>query len=416
VRQPTKAVPRLPQLPAPAHQSGRVRVAQIITRFTAGAGGVALRGALALDQSRYAVTVLAADGGTLFDEAERAGLGAIRLRHMRPELNLWADPAALRELVGRLREGRYHIVHTHSSKAGALGRLAARRVGVPAVVHTYHGLPFHDFQSPMRRAAYVAVERWLGRITDRFLAVGSAVAGRAVRLGIAAPDRIRVIACAIDPGVALRTEATRSEARRLLGIPASALVVGTVGRLDYQKAPQDLVTAIAALRRPDVWGVWVGDGPRRPAMRRLVARRGLGQRILFLGERADVGALLPAFDVFAMASRYEGIPCALVEAMTCGIPVVATAVNAVPEVVVPGQTGLLVPPAAPAALSRALEHLLAHPAEAARMAAAGRAHLGDRFFPPALGRDLTETYEAALDHPLAVAAEAKLNPKGARGV
>ncbi len=380
--------------------SRRIRVAQVVTRFIAGAGGVALRGALALDQDRYAVTILAADGGPLFAEAERAGLDVVRLRHLRPELNPRADAHALRELTAALRGGQYDLVHTHSSKAGALGRLAAHRGQVQAIVHTYHGFPFHDFQSPPRRAIYIAIERYLGRITDQFLAVGGAVAAQAVRLKIAPPERIRVIACAIDSGIPPVTESTRLEARRRLGIPPGVVVIGSVGRLDYQKAPQDLVAAVAGLRRPDTWGVWIGDGPKRAELGRLLARHGMADRFLLLGERRDVPLLLPGFDIFAMASRYEGIPCALVEAMICGVPVVATAVNSVPEVVISGKTGLLVAPAEPGSLSRALAYLLDHPAEAARMAAAARAHLGDRFSAQALGRDLMDTYEAALGQAL----------------
>src|SRR5207302_3137309 len=125
-------------------------------------------------------------------------------------------------------------------------------------------------------------------------------------------------------------------------------------------------------------------------MTRKIAATGAGDRFHLVGERRDVADLLPALDVFAMASLYEGIPCSVVEAMECGIPVVATAVNAVPEVVVPGRTGLLVPPASPALLGKAVGYLLDHPNEAMRMAQAARTQLGDRFHPAVLGRDLEE--------------------------
>lgn len=374
--------------------TSRIRVAQVVTRFIAGAGGVALRGATALDRDRYAVTILSAPDGSLLAEAERQGFEVIRLRHLRPELNPRADLRAFHELTHEFRRGGFDIIHTHSSKAGALGRMAAARVGGPAIVHTFHGFPFHEFQSPLRRAAYVAIERRLGRITDRFLAVGGAVAAEAVRRGIAAPERIRVIAPAINTDVTPLTPAARERARRLLGLPLTARVIGNVGRLDYQKAPEHLLSALGALRRPDVYVVWIGGGPLQARMQRLAARHGLAERFRLLGERADVGVLLPAFDIFAMPSRYEGLPCAVVEAMECGVPVVATAVNAVPEVVIAGKTGLLVPPAQPLRLTQALAYLLDHPDEAARMATAAQAQLGDRFRPATLGRDLTETYES----------------------
>jgi glycosyltransferase involved in cell wall biosynthesis len=373
------------------------RVAQVITRFIAGAGGVALRGAMALDPERYSVTIMSAPGGPLLAEAEKAGFDVVRLSHMRPELNLREDPRALRELIVELRKGRFDIVHTHSAKAGALGRIAAHRVGVPGIVHTFHGFPFHNFQSWPLRATYVGIEKRLGLITDQFLAVGGAVAAQAISLKIAPAERIRTIASAIETDIPQASEGSRLAARKLLGLPEDALVVGTVGRLAPQKAPQDMVAAIEAMDRRDVYCVWVGDGPLREATRRLIHRRGLEQRFLLLGERRDVGALLPAFDVFALASLYEGLPCSIAEAMTCGVPVVATAVNAVPEVVVAGRTGLLVPPGAPKLLGKALAYLLDHPAEGARMAQAARVQLGDRFHPAVLGRDLVETYELALN-------------------
>ncbi|HSS94979.1 MAG TPA: glycosyltransferase family 4 protein [Candidatus Dormibacteraeota bacterium] len=368
----------------------------MITRFIAGAGGVALRGALALDPQQYSVTIFSTPGGPLLEEAEKAGFRVVQLEHMRPEISLREDPSALRELIGLLRRGDFDIVHTHSSKAGALGRFAAHRVGVPAIVHTFHGFPFHDFQFGPLRTTYIEIEKRLGRITDQFLAVGGAVAAQAVTLRIAPAERIRAIASAIELDIVPASDSTRATARRLIGVPDDALVVGTVGRLAPQKAPQDLVAAIEAMRRSNVICVWVGDGPLREEMSRLIERRNLTKQFLLLGERRDVSALLPAFDVFALPSLYEGLPCSVVEAMTCGIPVVATAVNAVPEVVVPGRTGLLVPAGAPKLLARALSYLLDHPAEGKRMSAAARTQLGDRFDPAVLGRDLAETYELAL--------------------
>lgn len=368
----------------------------MITRFIAGAGGVALRGALALDPTKYSVTIMSAPGGPLLAEAEKAGFDVVRLEHMVPVLSPRTDPRALQELTRELRNGRFDIVHTHSAKAGALGRIAAHRVGVPAIVHTFHGFPFHDFQLWPLRAGYIQIEKALGRITDQFLAVGGAVAAQAISLRIAPAERIRTIASAIDLNIPTASATTRAAARRLMDLPDDALVVGTVGRLAPQKAPQDMVAAIASMDRSDVFCVWVGDGPMRQEVARLVDRRKLADRFVLLGERRDVAALLPGFDVFALSSLYEGLPCSLVEAMTCGIPVVATAVNAVPEVVVPGRTGLLVPAAAPDLLGRAVAYLLDHPAEGSRMAAAARVQLGDRFDPEVLGRHLAETYEIAL--------------------
>ena len=187
----------------------RMSVAVVITRLQAGAGGVALRGARALDPERFEVTIIAGDcvvgadsdgsGDSMLARATAAGLNVVSVPQLVSPISPADDRRALRQLTELLAEGGYDVVHTHSAKAGALGRLAAERAGTPRVVHTFHGFPFHEFQSRARRAAYVGIERYLARRTDVFLAVGGAVAAEAVRRGIAVPERVRVINPAIEP-------------------------------------------------------------------------------------------------------------------------------------------------------------------------------------------------------------------------
>ncbi len=399
----------------------KLRVATVITRLQAGAGGVALRGALALDRSSYDLTIMvggaglngategrvrhrpdadvvfgegAVDGapeGDLLARAHAAGLTVARLPALVPPISPSRDRAALSTLTRLLSEGAYDVVHTHSAKAGAVGRLAAARAGCPRIVHTFHGFPFHEFQSHPRRAAYVGLERRLGRYTDAFLAVGTAVATEALRLRLATADRMRTIPPAVEAMLPPTGAGARAEALRRLGLPPGVRVVGTVGRVDYQKAPEHFVDALA-LQAQDVYGVWIGTGPLQDKMLARVRQRGLSDRFRWMGHRDDVPQLLPGFDVFALASRYEGVPCVLVEAAAAGVPAVATAVNAVSDVVVPGETGLLVSPGQPRALGAAVRYLLDHPGEARRMAAAAHDRLGDRYQPEALGAVLEETY------------------------
>jgi glycosyltransferase involved in cell wall biosynthesis len=380
----------------------RLSVAVVITRLQAGAGGVALRGALAIDPLRYDVTIITGGSGagadsdgsgdSLATRAVEAGLRVVNVPELVSPIAPVSDMRALRALTQHLAGGRFDIVHTHSAKAGALGRLAAERAGIPLVVHTFHGFPFHEFQSMPRRGVYVGIERYLSRRTDAFLAVGAAVAAEAVRRRIAAPDRIRVINPAVAAAAAVASRAVRAAARTELRVPVGCTVVGTVGRVDYQKAPETFIDAIAALGRPDVYAVWIGDGPMRQQLERRAARRGLAERFICTGHRHDVPDLLTGLDVFAMASRYEGLPCAVAEAMTAGLPVVATAVNSVPEVVLPGITGLLAAPERPDQLAAAIRFMLDRPAEAARMAEAGRRLVAGRFSTEALAEVLEATY------------------------
>jgi glycosyltransferase involved in cell wall biosynthesis len=446
-----------------------LRVAVLITRLEGGAGVLALRGAMALDPRSYQLTIITGQGSSrLLSEARAAGLTVMAEPALRTPIDPVRDVVALRRLEVLLRRERFDVVHTHTAKAGTLGRLAARRAAVPRIVHTYHGFPFHEFQPAARRAAYIAIERRLGRFTDLALCVGTGVAVEAVRRGLISPERIRTIGVAVDgfgwpagehagaavpvasqpsaqqtaagdgrlgepsavvmaaakpaaagltgagltgagltgagltgagltgagltgAGLTATGLAAREIARRELGLPSDATVIGAVGRLTYQKAPEDFVDVIRRLRRPGVVGVWVGDGELAGKVRRLAAADP-AVPVVLAGERADVPRLLPAFDVFALPSRYEGLPTAIVEAMMCGVPVVATAVNAVADVVVPGETGLLVPPGRPDLMASAVSYLLSSPAAATRMATQAQARLGDRYGISALRAALAAAY------------------------
>ncbi len=370
----------------------RLEVATVVTRFMAGAGGVALRGALHLDPDRYRVTFVTGEAGPPADQAVQAGFEVIVEPHLVSPVSPRNDARALDRLSRLFLERRFDVVHTHSAKAGALGRYAAHRCDVPLVVHTYHGFPFHQFQSPLRRAAYVAIERRLAAVTDVVLAIGTGVATEALQRGLARPEALRTVPPAVDGRVVEQDLATRLTARALLGLDPTRPVVGTVGRVDYQKAPEHFLRAAAALRHPDALAVWVGGGPMLAELRERVHRQGLDDRVRFVGERHDVPDLLPAFDVFAMSSRYEGLPCAVVEAMRCGLPVVATAVNSVPDLVVPGVSGVLVPPARPEMLAAALDSLLADPGTAHRLARAGQHRAGEAFDASALSEILDQVY------------------------
>jgi len=439
----------------PSGGRGRpLRVAVLITRLEGGAVVLALRGAMALDPRSYQLTIITGQGSSrLLSEARAAGLTVMAEPALRTPIDPVRDVVALRRLEVLLRRERFDVVHTHTAKAGTLGRLAARRAAVPRIVHTYHGFPFHEFQPAARRAAYIAIERRLGRFTDLALCVGTGVAVEAVRRGLISPERIRTIGVAVDgfgwpagehagaavpvasqpsaqqtaagdgrlgepsavvmaaakpaaagltgagltgagltgAGLTATGLAAREIARRELGLPSDATVIGAVGRLTYQKAPEDFVDVIRRLRRPGVVGVWVGDGELAGKVRRLAAADP-AVPVVLAGERADVPRLLPAFDVFALPSRYEGLPTAIVEAMMCGVPVVATAVNAVADVVVPGETGLLVPPGRPDLMASAVSYLLSSPAAATRMATQAQARLGDRYGISALRAALAAAY------------------------
>jgi glycosyltransferase involved in cell wall biosynthesis len=348
------------------------------------------------------MTIITGTGDQLIAAALAAGLEVVIEPSLRAQLRPAADLRALARLEALFTRRAFDVVHTHGAKAGAVGRVAARRAGVARIIHTFHGFPFHEFQSPALRRAYVAIERRLGQMTSAALCVGAGVAAEAVRRELISPDRVTTIGVAVDgpgrvrasqaAGSAAARDQARRRARAALGLPRGALVVGAVGRLTYQKAPEDFVAALARLGRPDVIGAWVGRGELAGKVARRARTLPAGQFRL-AGERGDILDILPAFDVFALPSRYEGLPTAIVEAMICGVPVVATAVNAVPDLVIPGDTGLLVPPCRPDLLAAAIGQLLDSPAQAARMAAAAQARISGRYGAESLRTALLEAYE-----------------------
>jgi glycosyltransferase involved in cell wall biosynthesis len=263
------------------------------------------------------VTIITGSGGRLLDEAVASGLEVIIEPALRAPIAPRSDLLALGRLEALFRARDFDVVHTHCAKAGTVGRLAARRAGVPRVVHTYHGFPFHQFQSPARRRAYITIERRLGRITDIALCVGTGIAAEAVRRELVAPDRVHTIGVTVDGPDRLSaiTRASlpeaRLRARRALGLPPDGAVIGAVGRLTYQKAPEDFVAALQRLGRPGVTGVWIGGGELAGRMARRTSTRS-PVPIVWAGERTDVLDVLRAFDGFALPSRYEGLPTAIV--------------------------------------------------------------------------------------------------------
>ncbi len=382
-----------------------LRVASIITGFQGSAGLLVLNGALALDPEVYEPTVVVGrPGGALTERARAAGLTVIRI----PELTATAAPerdlAAVRRLTRVLRQGEYDVVHTHSHayhvKGGVLGRLAAVRAGVPRLVHTWHGPP--DQRSPRLppRWARIELERLAARHTDAFLALGAETQARALALGLAGPDRIRVCRPALDAAAFTRPGTTWAQARRRLDLPLGVRVVGAAGRLAREKGPDVFLRALRRLP-DDVVGLWAGDGPLRERLARQTARYGLTGRMRWLGRRDDLAEVLPAFDVMAVPSRAGGLPPALLAGVGAGIPLVATAVGAHRDVIVSRETGLLVAAGRPAALAEALHWLLEHPDTAQEMAVRARTVLGadERYSARCLGAVLDDSYRGAGERP-----------------
>ena len=309
------------------------------------------------DRGLFDVELIAGAGGQLDDEARAITDARVQIvPWLRHQIDPLRDLEALVRLRSHMAANDIDVVHTHSSKAGILGRLAAHLAGVPFVVHTVHGWSFNDTQSRTRRRAYVEMERLAAGFTNRIVVVSSRNREKGLIMGIGRPDRDAVVHSGIDVDAFRQPETDRRAVRRSLGYGPDQVVVGTVACLKPQKAPLDFVRAAAeAYSRDERLRFFIaGDGPLRPAVEAEITRLGLGGIVQLLGWRRDVVDLYHAMDVFLLTSIFEGLPRSVLQAMAAGVPVVATDVDGTPEVVRNRQTGLLIPPARPEAAARAL--------------------------------------------------------------
>ena len=376
----------LPPQPSPP----RIKVLHVISKLETGAGGNTYLSAIGMDPIRYELWIAAAPKSEFWDRAELAGVNAVRLERFSETISPLEDAIVLAQLVRLIRRERFTIVHTHNAKGGFLGRLAAWLCHTPVVVHTYHSFSFHDFMSARRRWAYLMLERIVRARTDGFLAVAPQVAREAVEHRLAPPGRVGVAPTAIEfEGIPRRDD---KSVRLEFGVAPAAPLIGTVGRICFQKAPLDFVRMAARIveSRPDARFVMIGEGPLTDDVHR-EARR-LGVDVIVTGFRIDAVRITAALDVFVMPSLYEGLGRALTEAMACERPVVATAVNGVTDLVRPGSTGLLAPPADPDTIAENVLWLLDHPDEAARMAHQARASVLSLFHPAHMCALIDETY------------------------
>lgn len=377
---PARVVParRMPPQPEPS----KIKVLHVITRFVAGSGGNTLVSAVDIDRDRYETWVAGMPGGPLWEQAEAAGVRTVHLAHMRERISPLDDALTCLELIRLMRREKFSVVHTHSSKAGISGRIAAKVSGVPVVVHTFHVLAAHQGLSRRKRLAYLLLERAVRRLAHRYVAVAPRLAREAVEQRIAAPGTVVVVPSAVDLDHIPAT--SDPDVRAELGIPEDAPVVGTVGRLVAQKCPLDFVRMCALIhaQRPEVRFVMVGDATLETADLAEETRREaerLGVPVIFTGFRSDAPRVAASFDVYVVPSLYEGLGRAVTEAMASARPVVATAVNGVPDLVEPGVTGLLASPRDPEGLASSVLWMLDHPVEARQMGMRARERVRSHF-------------------------------------
>lgn len=334
--------------------------------------------------------------GSLIEEVRQRNIPLTIMPELRREVSPANDLKALGKMVKMMKNGRYHIVHTHSSKAGVIGRLAAKIARVPVIVHTVHGWSFHEQMSPRKLRFYVALEKigdWCGH---QAIVVAAQDREKGLAQGINAAS-YPLIRSGIELDRFGHPQIPPDEMRRQLGIPADALVVGSVTRLSPQKAPLDLADAFMRINRhlPETWFVIVGDGPLRHDVERALQTAGIANRTILTGLRRDVPELLAAFDVFVLSSLWEGLPRVLPQAMATGLPIVCTIADGSAEAITEGENGFLVPKGETAVLADRALQLLQDEELRRKMGANGRSRAPE-FSADQMVRDIDALYQQLL--------------------
>lgn len=379
----------------------KTRVLRIIARMNV--GGPALHATLladGLDAGRYETCLLT--GGTDPTEGDYLELigrrppNMVQVESLGREIAVRRDVAAYREIARVIRSFRPDIVHTHTAKAGLLGRLAAHLNHVPVIVHTFHGHVLRGYFSRPKQAMFVQAERTLARATTRLIAVSGQVRDELLEMGIGQRDRFEVVRLGFDLSPFLRQHHGPGGIREELGISPTTPTVGIVARLVPIKAHEVFfeMAAEIAKTRSDVAFIIVGDGERRQALEAEARDRGLGAQVHFLGWRADVARVYADLDVVVLTSRNEGSPVALIEAMAAARPIVATRVGGVAELV--GDAGLLTEVDDAHGLALAVRRLLDDPALAADLGQRGRQRVVPAYSRERLVADIDALYQRLL--------------------
>jgi glycosyltransferase involved in cell wall biosynthesis len=385
----------------------RVRVLRVIARLNV--GGPALHVSYltkGLTERGYDTILVAGQVGGTEGSMEYASreldVEPHLLSPLRRDISAWSDSAAVFQLRDLIRSYRPHIVHTHTAKAGTVGRTAAAIARVPEppiVVHTFHGHVLRGYFGAAQTAVFRGIERSLARRTDRLVAVSPEVRDDLIAQRIAPPEKFEVIRLGLD--LDRRATPDRSEAaamRARLGVLDSSLLIAWLGRMTEIKRVDDLLTAFAMLRDRgvDAHLALAGDGPLRLQLEGLARELGISDRAHFIGLQQEVAALYGAADVVALTSRNEGTPVTLIEGLAAGTAVVSTDVGGVRDVVRDGETGLLVEAGDTDGIASAFERLGADPTFRQALGDAGRVDVRARYSVERLLGDVDDLYRRLL--------------------
>ncbi|MEJ7614710.1 MAG: glycosyltransferase family 4 protein [Candidatus Fervidibacter sacchari] len=387
------------------HHGSRLKVLHVITRMIiGGAEWNTLYTCQLLNRSRY--EPLLATGpetgpeGSLIEATEASGIPVFIVPDLIREIDLKRDLKALVQLIRLYRQLEVDIVHTHTSKAGILGRLAGRLAKVPVVIHTVHGFAFTAPLPKWQRQLYITLEKMAGRWCDALIFISKPLMAEAGKLGIGDPKTYAYIPSGIDTKAFQNgnNNGNRELKRRILGLTDHVPVIGTVSRLVRDKGLELILEAAAQLKAKGLkfHMVWVGDGPMRAELERLAQKLGVADRLSITGMCTDVPSWISCFDIFVLPTMWEGMGRVFLEAQAAGVPVIGTKVGGVPDVVRDGETGILIQPNDVKTLAETIELLITN-AELRRSMgiAAAQFASNEQFQVEFMVRKIEEVYEQA---------------------
>ena len=391
--------------PRRLRHNAAVHIIHVITRLiVGGAQENTLLTCEGLHEAGHRVTLISGPTlgpeGSLAERARSAPYEFIEVPELIRAVNPWYDARARRMLEVEFRTRQPDVVHTHSSKAGIVGRFAARDARVPVVVHTIHGMSFNRTQPWLIRKVYAWLERLAARRSHAIVTVADAMIAQTVAAGVCPASKMRTVYSGMEVGTFTPSDERRRTARAAWGVSDEQIVVGTVARLFRKKGYEQLLSimANAAAREPRLHFVWVGDGANRPEYEAELQRLGLRQRTTLTGlvPPAQIPNLVAGFDLLAHTSQWEGLPRGVVQALLMRVPVVAFDIDGTPEVVLDGKTGRIVSLNDLDAFAGALCDLAADAGKRQEMGAAGRELCRQRFDWRTMVADLERLYEELL--------------------
>lgn len=330
-----------------------------------------------LFESRLVTGLEAGHEGNMLDLMGNTAVRPIIIPSLGREISPTNDLKTLHQVARLMRAYKPHIVHTHTAKAGFVGRMAARLAKVPIIVHTFHGNVFRGYFSPRKTKLFIDIEKFLATSTDRIIVLSEQQKQEILSLGIGRPEQYQVTPLGLNLTPFLEADKLRGELRAELGVAETTPLVGIVARLVPIKAIHLLLEAaqIALKSHPDALFLIVGDGELRSELESQAKVLGVEKSVRFLGFRGDLARIYADLDCSVLCSLNEGLPVAVIEALSAARPVVATDVGGVKDLVRPGETGWLVPSQNVSALAAGIEAALSNPAQGALYGLAGRAHV-----------------------------------------